>query len=97
MPAHGHPGQDRASTSRAWSSASTSASSDLQLSDKVTLLTDPELVIVHVVAPRAEEVAATADAEAAPPRAAEPEVIKKGKVEGEGDDKDKKADKKEKK
>jgi large subunit ribosomal protein L25 len=32
--------------------------SDLKLSDKVTILTEPELVIVHVVAPRAEEAAA---------------------------------------
>ncbi|MET0554894.1 MAG: 50S ribosomal protein L25, partial [Vicinamibacteria bacterium] len=71
--------------------------SDLQLSDKVTLLTDPELVIVHVVAPRAEEAAATPDAEAAAAPGSEPEVIKKGKPE-DGDDKgDKKADKKEKK
>jgi large subunit ribosomal protein L25 len=72
--------------------------SDLQLSDKVTLLTDPELVIVHVVAPRAEEVVVAAEAEAAAAPGTEPEVIKKGKVEGEGDDKaDKKSDKKEKK
>jgi large subunit ribosomal protein L25 len=70
--------------------------SDLQLPDKVTMLTDPEVVIVHVVAPRAEEVVAPVEgAEAAAP-GTEPEVIKKGKVEGE-DDKDKKADKKEKK
>jgi large subunit ribosomal protein L25 len=72
--------------------------SDLQLPDKVTMLTDPEVVIVHVVAPRAEEVAAPVEgAEAAAP-GTEPEVIKKGKTEGEGDEKgDKKADKKEKK
>jgi large subunit ribosomal protein L25 len=71
--------------------------SDLQLSDKVTLLTDPERVIVHVVAPRAEEAVATPDAEAAAAPGSEPEVIKKGKPE-DGDDKgDKKADKKEKK
>ena len=72
--------------------------SDLKLSDKVTILTDPEVVIVHVVAPRAEEVVAPVEgAEAAAP-GTEPEVIKKGKTEGEADDKgDKKADKKEKK
>jgi large subunit ribosomal protein L25 len=54
---------------------------DLKLSDKVRVLTDPEVVIVHVVAPRAEEevAAAAAPAEGAP---AEPEVIKaKGKAE----------------
>ena len=72
--------------------------SDLEISDKVTMLTDPEVVIVHVVAPRAEEVVAPVEgAEAAAP-GSEPEVIKKGKTEGEADEKgDKKADKKEKK
>jgi large subunit ribosomal protein L25 len=70
--------------------------SDLQISDKVTMLTDPEVVIVHVVAPRAEEVVAPVEGAEAAAAGTEPEVIKKGKVEGE-DDKDKKADKKEKK
>jgi large subunit ribosomal protein L25 len=72
--------------------------SDLKLSDKLTVLTDPEVVIVHVVAPRAEEAPAAAaeGAEAAAAGAAEPEVIKKGKAE-EGDEKDAKAEKKEKK
>ena len=71
--------------------------SDLKLSDKVTVLTDPEVVVVHVVAPRAEEAPAAAEgAEAAAAGGAEPEVIKKGKAE-EGDEKDAKADKKEKK
>jgi large subunit ribosomal protein L25 len=56
--------------------------------DKVTVLTEPDVVIAHVVAPRAEEEAApAAAAEAAPAEgaaAAEPEVIKKGKTaEGE--------------
>jgi large subunit ribosomal protein L25 len=74
--------------------------SDLKLSDKLTMLTEPDIVIVHVVAPRAEEVVATAavegtEAEAAG-AAAEPEVIKKGKGE-EGEEKPEKAEKKEKK
>ena len=88
--------------------------SDLKVPDKVTMLSEPDLVIVHVVAPRAEEevaaaVAAPVEGEAA--AGAEPEVIKKGKPAEEGDvkaaaapgaekdtkDKDKKADKKEKK
>lgn len=51
---------------------------------KMKLVTDPDRVIVHVVALRAEEEAAPAEAaltaEAAP---AEPEVIKKGKKEAE--------------
>ncbi len=71
--------------------------SDLKLSDKVTILTDPEVVIVHVVAPRAEEAAPVAEGAEAAAAGTEPEVIKKGKTEGEADDKDKKADKKEKK
>ena len=74
--------------------------SDLKLSDKLTMLTEPDIVIVHVVAPRAEEVVAPtavegAEAEAAA-GAAEPEVIKKGKAE-EGDEKAEKPEKKEKK
>jgi large subunit ribosomal protein L25 len=87
--------------------------SDLKVPDKVTMLSEPDLVIVHVVAPRAEEevaaaVAAPVEGEAV--AGAEPEVIKKGKPVEEGDvkaaapgaekdtkEKDKKADKKEKK
>ena len=74
---------------------------DLTLSDKLTVLTDAEVVIVHVVAARAEEVAPAADAVAAAAPGAEPEVIKKGKAEAAapGDEKggDKKSEKKEKK
>lgn len=58
---------------------------DLKLPEKIRLLTDAELVVVHVVTPRAEEAAPTAEAGAA--TAAEPEVIKKGKAEAEGDEK----------
>jgi large subunit ribosomal protein L25 len=73
--------------------------SDLKLSDKLTMLTEPDIVIVHVVAPRAEEVAAVAaveGTEAVAGAAAEPEVIKKGKGE-EGEEKAEKPEKKEKK
>lgn len=70
--------------------------SDLTLSDKLRMLTDPEVVIVHVVPPRAEEVVAAAvpveGAEAAA-ATAEPEVIKKGKGE-EGEEKPEKKEKK---
>ena len=62
---------------------------DLKPPDKVKILTEPDIVIAHVVAPRAEEVAATS-AEAAPAAegaVAEPEVIKKGKAEAEGEEK----------
>lgn len=56
---------------------------DLQMEGaKWTPVSDGDLMIVHVVAPRAEEPTA-AVAEAAPAAAAEPEVIKKGKTEKE--------------
>jgi large subunit ribosomal protein L25 len=62
--------------------------SELVPPPKVEILTDPDVVIAHVVAPRAEEVPAAAAAEAAPEAAeagaAEPEVIKKGKTAEEG-------------
>jgi len=59
---------------------------DLTPPEKVKFLTDPGLVVAHVVTPRAEEVAPAA-AEAVPAEGeapAEPEVIKKGKAEAEG-------------
>jgi len=59
--------------------------SDVVLSASMTLLSNPEAVISHVVAMKVEEVAAPAEGEvvaAATP--AEPEVIKKGKKEEEG-------------
>ena len=82
--------------------------SDLKVSDKVHLLMEPEVVIVHVVHPRAEEVVAEAapvEGATAEAAAAEPEVIKKGKaekVEGEAAEpakaeKPEKGEKKEKK
>ena len=65
--------------------------SDLKLADNLKVLTEPEVVIVHVVAPRAEEeVAPAAEAAAgAEGAAAEPEVIKKGKTDKEEDEKKK--------
>ena len=51
---------------------------------KWTAVTEPDTMIVHVVAPRAEEPAPAAEAAAAAPATpAEPEVIKKGKTEKE--------------
>jgi large subunit ribosomal protein L25 len=86
---------------------------DLKVPDKVTMLSEADLVIVHVVAPRAEEevAAAAAPVEGEAAAGAEPEVIKKGKPAEEGDvkaaaapgaekdtkEKDKKGEKKEKK
>jgi large subunit ribosomal protein L25 len=60
--------------------------SDLTLpSDKITMLTEPDVVIVHVVTPRAEVVETPAAEEAVvPAEGAEPEVAKKGKAEVEG-------------
>jgi large subunit ribosomal protein L25 len=61
---------------------------DLPQSAKWKSLNDPDTMIVHVVLPKAEEAAAaTPEAEAAAAAApAEPEVIKKGKVEKEGEE-----------
>jgi large subunit ribosomal protein L25 len=75
--------------------------SDIKVPDRVKVLTEPDVVIAHVVAPRAEEVAAVPEAAAAPAEGeavAEPEVIKKGKptAEGEAEEKEK-PEKKEKK
>jgi len=63
---------------------------DLAVSDKWKPVTEGDRILVHVVVPRAEEVAATpaADAAAAPAAAvpgAEPEVIKKGKTDKDDD------------
>ena len=58
--------------------------SDIAMTGTMKLVSAPESVIAHVVALRAEEVAAPAAEAAAPVAAAEPEVIKKGKKEEEG-------------
>jgi large subunit ribosomal protein L25 len=62
---------------------------DLPANPKWKALNDPETMLVHVVMPKAEEAAATegeAAAPAAAPAAGEPEVIKKGKTEKEGEE-----------
>ena len=56
---------------------------DLQTTGTWTAVTEPDTMIVHVVAVKAEEPAATEAAAAPPTAAAEPEVIKKGKKEEE--------------
>jgi large subunit ribosomal protein L25 len=48
---------------------------------------DADMMIVHVVAPRAEEAPAATDAVAAPTATSEPEVIKKGKTDKDDDEK----------
>jgi large subunit ribosomal protein L25 len=74
--------------------------SDLGLNDAVhvrdvaanatwTSISDADMMLVHVIMPRAVEEPAAADAAAttaATPTAAEPEVIKKGKTEKEGEE-----------
>ncbi len=55
---------------------------DLAEGAKWTPVSDPDTMIVHVVPPRAEEPTAAADGT---PAVAEPEVIKKGKTEKEGE------------
>jgi large subunit ribosomal protein L25 len=63
---------------------------DVPENPKWKALNDPDTMLVHVVLPKAEEVAAPAEGEAAavaaPAAPAEPEVIKKGKVEKEGEE-----------
>jgi large subunit ribosomal protein L25 len=57
---------------------------DLPVNPKVKPVSDPDMMIVHVVMPKAEEAATPAAegaAAAAPTAPAEPEVIKKGKKE----------------
>jgi large subunit ribosomal protein L25 len=56
---------------------------DVQTAGKWKALSDADMLIVHVVAPKVEAEPAPAEAAAAPTAAAEPEVIKKGKVEKE--------------
>ena len=68
---------------------------DLAVNPKWKVLNEPDTMLVHVVMPKAEEAAEAAEGEAAaaaaaPAAPAEPEVIKKGKVEKEGEEAPKK-------
>jgi large subunit ribosomal protein L25 len=67
--------------------------SDIKLGEGVKVLTDPDEVIVNVIAPAVEEVAAPVEAAAAAPEITEPEVIKKGKKEEEEEEKPKEKEK----
>jgi large subunit ribosomal protein L25 len=60
---------------------------DVMTGAKWTATSDADMMIVHVVAPRAEEAPAVADAAAAPAATSEPEVIKKGKTDKDDDEK----------
>jgi large subunit ribosomal protein L25 len=68
--------------------------SDLPVDPKFKILSDPELVVAHVVSPKEEKVEEVAVTEAP----AEPEVIKKGKVatEEEGEEEKEKSEEKKK-
>ena len=74
---------------------------DVATNPKWKPISDPDMMIVHVIMPKAEEVAAPAEVAAvATATPAEPEVIKKGKKEdeeGEKDDKKKDVKKEDKK
>jgi large subunit ribosomal protein L25 len=65
---------------------------DLTVDPKWTPKSDPDMMLVHVIMPKAEEVAAPAAeaAAAAPVAPAEPEVIKKGKKEETEEEKEEK-------
>jgi large subunit ribosomal protein L25 len=54
---------------------------DLKISDTIEVLADPEKIVVTVIPPRVEEEAPPAEG-----TAAEPEVIKKGKTEEQGNE-----------
>jgi large subunit ribosomal protein L25 len=59
--------------------------SDMTFGEDIKILTEPDEVIVNIIAPTVEEVAPVEEVVA--PEAAEPEVIKKGKKEEEGEEK----------
>ncbi len=56
---------------------------DLPADGQWRAVSEPDMLIVHIVAPRLEVVAEPTDAAAAPAAAAEPEVVKKGKTDKE--------------
>ncbi len=56
---------------------------DLPFDSKWTPVSDPDMLLAHVIHPKAEEEAAPAAEAVAPAAPAEPEVIKKGKTEKE--------------
>src|SRR5436190_23449913 len=64
---------------------------DIATDGKWTPISEPDMMLVHVIMPKAEEVVAAPEAAAVATTPAEPEVIKKGKKE---DEEEKKEDKK---
>ena len=63
---------------------------DIPVNPKWKPVSDADLMLVHVIMPKAEEVAAPAEAVAATATTSEPEVIKKGKKEEAEPEKDEK-------
>jgi len=64
---------------------------DVAANAKWKAVSDADMMLVHVILPKAEEApAATTEAAAAPVATAEPEVIKKGKKDEDAEDKDEK-------
>lgn len=63
---------------------------DLVEGAKWSPVSEPDMMIVHVVALKVEETPAVADVAAAPTATAEPEVIKKGKTDKEDEKEEKK-------
>src|SRR3954454_12916721 len=61
---------------------------DIATDPKWKPVTEPDTMLVHVIMPKAEEVAATPEAAGPPTAPAEPEVIKKGKKEEEEGEKE---------
>jgi len=60
---------------------------DIATDPRWTPISDMELMLVHVIMPRAEEVAVATEAVATPGATAEPEVVKKGKKDEEDEKK----------
>jgi large subunit ribosomal protein L25 len=54
---------------------------EIAVNPKWKAISDPDLMLLHVIMPKAEEAPAPAEAAAVPAAPAEPEVIKKGKKE----------------
>jgi large subunit ribosomal protein L25 len=67
---------------------------DIATDPKWTPLSEPDMMLVHVIMPKVEEVVAAPEAAAVATTPAEPEVIKKGKKEDDEEKADKKEDKK---
>ena len=63
---------------------------DITVDPKWKPVSEGDLMLVHIIQPKAEEAAASAETAAAPAATAEPEVIKKGKKEEGGEEDEKK-------